>query len=63
MNMPEEIGFSMSPFGYTVTFYRGSDGAYGCRGRDGCHGKWWIRENESLDDFKQRLGEHADAAH
>lgn len=60
---PSSIGFSMAPFGYVVTLERGPDGAYGCRGRDGCHGKWWPREGEPLSDFKKRLREHVDAAH
>lgn len=60
---PDSIGFSMSPFGYVFTMERGLDGAYGCRGKDGCNGKWWPHEDESLEDFKLRMRAHADAKH
>jgi len=61
---PDKIGFSMAPFGYVHTMERGPDGAYGCRGKDKCHGKFWPRETESLKDFQDRLyAEHVGAAH
>jgi hypothetical protein len=41
MEFPEQIGFSMGPFGYTFTLPRYLDGAYGCCGRDGCNAKHW----------------------
>jgi hypothetical protein len=60
---PKTIGFSMAPFGYTVTLEKCQDGAYECRGRDNCYGKFWPDEGESLEQFKLRLREHVDVAH
>lgn len=60
---PDELGFSMAPFGYTFTSYRSSDGAYGCRGKDGCHAKYWPNVGEFLEEFKARVRVHVDAAH
>jgi hypothetical protein len=60
---PEQIGFSMAPFGYVFTLNRYPDGAYGCGGRDRCNAKHWPNVGESLEDFKLRLGRHVYAAH
>lgn len=60
---PLQFGFSMAPFGYTITMERRPDGSYGCGGRDGCNAKYWMAVGETAAHFRRMLRGHVDAAH